>query len=582
MRERVGQATWARRRTDEFPRYVAAEMLRQHSDRVGIIGPHSTSPWYEANQWLVGAQKELQREKLWEAFDESDIRDFAENFAKLCAEMPQLAERELFALARNIEPPPAKFMTDRYEARARRLADPLWWRRALRRCWSRKAEESLRRLGVVRKGKCTYVSDSGVHLRGGQKRRMQSYLESHVASNELGEQLNLFDVQQGSVANPSLRRGELMTRVRGFEELADWRGDIALFFTLTTPSHFHPQLASGGRNDRYDTQQTARTAQAWLCRMWARARAKLHRQGVRIYGFRVSEPHHDGTPHWHGLFFVAPDQAHVVRTVVRDTWLSEHGDEPGAIEHRCRVVAIDKSQGDAAGYIAKYVSKNIDGAGTIGAAESDESGESVGDEVARVDAWASLHGIRQFQQIGGPPVGLWREARRLREETEDLDIERCRRRADRGDVCGFIRCVSWDHQNTRKTSLRLWKEEDGTVNKYGECRGKRIVGVRFASAEVITRPHRWKIEQKGRTHAVGRSNPPPYEGIATLRNIKPGGASVSSAESAPAPVPLGPVAITVRSTAGGRRLKLVLGVGGAPPRLVYADDEGRPRDHNLQ
>lgn len=576
MKERVSQSTWARRRTDEFPGYLAKEMLSQHATRVGTMGAHSTSPWYEANQWLVAQQRALQGENLWEAYDESDIRDYAENFARKCAELPQLAAREMFALARGIEPPPGKHLTDRYEARAKRLADRLWWRRALRKCWARKAEEALRRFGIVRRGKCGYISDSGLNLRGGQKRRMRSYLESHVATNELGEQLSLFDVQQGSIANPSLRRGEFMTRVRGFEELADRRGDEALFFTLTTPSHFHAQLAAGGKNPKFDPTTTVRSAQSWLCKMWARARAKLHRKKVTIYGFRIAEPHHDGTPHWHGLFFVPHDDIHVVRDIISRVWLSEFGDEPGAGAHRCKVVTIDRSKGDAAGYIAKYVSKNIDGHGAIGGAESDETGAAINAEVARVDAWASLHGIRQFQQIGGAPVGLWREARRLREETPDVDIERCRRRADSGDVCGFIRAVSWDHQNTRRTSLRLWKEEDGTVNKYGECRGKRVVGLRFASAEVITRPHRWRIEQKGRKLVAGHTGAP---------TSVPNADFASSAESSPGSVPLGPVAITVRSTARGRRLKLVLGLAGAAARLVY-DDEGPPdkekSDHLLQ
>lgn len=536
--------------------YVATLLRTEHAAGIGRIGPDSTSPFFLANQRLVTQRRALLDAKVWEAYDEALIRDLAENYARKCADLPQLAAREQFALEVDIEPPAGKFLTDRYEARARRLADPLWWRRRLRNRWLRRAEEAMRCIGVVRKGRCAYASDSAVYHRGGQKRRVRSYCEAHVATNELGEQLGLFDLQQGSVANPALRRGELMTRVRGFEELADFRGDVALFFSLTTPSRFHPQLAAGGANPAY-AGATVREAQAWLCQCWARVRAALHRKKITLYGFRVAEPHHDGTPHWHGLFFMRPDAADAVRAVVARVFLSDAGDEPGARAHRVRVETIDKARGSAAGYIAKYVAKNIDGHGSIGVASDLETAAPVAEGVMRVDAWAALHGIRQFQQIGGPPVGLWREARRLRDAVDDVDIERVRRRADKGDWCGFCRSVGGEG-TSRKTSVKIWREETGEANKYGECRPARTLGLVCTSVTVVTRPHRWRIEKKGRCQQRGGV------GASSLRSVPAIGAD-SSSESGSS-LPLGPVAITVR----GRRARLVLGV---PPRWVYDNDE---------
>ncbi len=538
----MSQRAWAQESLSQIPGYIASEVLQQHQDRFGLTGPHSTSPFALANAWLVHQRDELVRDKVSEAYDEDLIRDISESYARACAEMPQLARREEFALAHGVEPPPGKFLSDRYESRGARLADHVWWRRRLRALWLRRAEEGLRRLGIVRKGKCGYVSDSGLNYRVGQKRRMRQFTESHVVTNELGEQLSLFDVQQGSIANPTLRRGEFMCRVRGFEELGAFRKDVALFFTLTTPSHFHPELEKGGRNPRYDGKQTARDAQQWLCKMWSRFRAALHRRKVLAYGFRIAEPHHDGTPHWHGLLFCRPSDVAFVELRLRHEWLKECGDDPGAREHRVSTVRIDASKGSAAGYIAKYVAKNIDGAGAIGAAESDETGVPVNDSVVRVDAWAAVHGIRQFQQFGGPPVGLWREARRLREEefsAADPDIARCCRAADRGSWYWWCRSVTFDI-GTRKSDLKLWKEETGEISKYGECRAARVVGLRYCSSRVITRAHRWKIERKGcHRPESGRSG--------HAHGVVSGGGSGSSSES---PSALGPVAITVRTIPG--------------------------------
>ena len=42
------------------------------------------------------------------------------------------------------------------------------------------------------------------------------------------------------------------------------------------------------------------------------------------FGFRVTEPHHDGTPHWHLLLFINPD--HVEEVTEELKTLSERED----------------------------------------------------------------------------------------------------------------------------------------------------------------------------------------------------------------------------------------------------------------
>jgi hypothetical protein len=552
------QETWARSKTDRMPAGVATEMLRQHSELVGQIGDHSTSPFFVANQFLVAQHNKLIAGRIWSAYDEGMIRDCAESWARAAGVIPLLTAREEFARWHGIEPPARKHLSDNYEACAARLADPLWWRHQIRRAWTRASENAVRELGVVRKGKMPYASDSAIRFRAQMKRNAREFKENAVLVNELGEQLGLFDVAQKSVANPALRRGEFMTRVRGFEELADFRKDVALFFTLTTPSRFHCQLSEGGKNPQFYVEETNRTrretvrsAQSWLCKQWARARAALHRRGITIYGFRIAEPHHDGTPHWHGLFFCAAGDADTVSDVVSTAWLKESPNEPGARKHRVKLEVIDKGKGSAAGYIAKYISKNIDAHGTIGDDADGETESPVRETVARVDAWAAVHGIRQFQQIGGPPVGLWREARRLREEVNDVDIERVRRCADRGDWRGFCRAVaSCGEVATRRTSVRLWREETRERSKYGDCRGPRTLGLQCSSVRVSTRPHRWEIRKKGQ---AGQGAPPVVNRLSRHGTDVDDSAAGSGSSLVSSP-PLGPVAITVRYIPGTRCL----------------------------
>jgi hypothetical protein len=94
--------------------------------------------------------------------------------------------------------------------------------------------------------------------------------------------------------------------------------------------------------------------------------------------------------------------------------LGDQPDEPGARKYRVRREEIDPAKGSAAGYVAKYIAKNIDGFAVGLDGEDSKRRRDATDTAARIDAWRSTHGIRLFQQIGGPPVSIWRELRRIK------------------------------------------------------------------------------------------------------------------------------------------------------------------------
>jgi Bacteriophage replication gene A protein (GPA) len=532
MSVRVSQAGWERRCCEDFPGRVADLMRAGHAARIGQRAEPRDSPLYAANQWLGSLARELRHAHLSHAFDETAIRDAAENYSRLCSRMHTLEARRDFGRWVGVALPAGRHMTD--AGFTARLNDPMWWRRALRKTWTRAAENALRRIGLIRRGRDPYASEYAVRHRRAQHRRTRDFLEGHAVRNEDGEQLPLLPLAEHSLSNPALRRAEFMTRARGFEELARDHGHVAEFVTLTAPSFFHAQLARGGGANPSYRRAIVREAQAWLCRVWARVRARLRRLSIAMYGFRVAEPHHDGTPHWHLLLFVAPVHVDDMRRVISDYWLAEYPDEPGAREHRVRFKTIDPDK-SACGYIAKYVAKNIDGEG-IGEDEDYETGAEVAESIARVDAWASIHGIRQFQQIGGCAVGLYREARRLREPVADVDLERARCAADRGDWRAFQYACSGDGGlvHRRRTSLKLERVATLERNRYGEQRPPRVVGLRYASAVAITRPHRWKIERQAA----------PAISPARCEARRMGSPSVSSSVFFS---DLGPVAITARS-----------------------------------
>ncbi|STU81462.1 gp36 [Klebsiella pneumoniae] len=284
-----------------------------------------------------------------------------------------------------------------------RLQSEKWWLSKIRKIHDRWREHLMIATGYVSKIASPYCSDPCFREWVAQKKANFEFLQAmELEDQDTGERSSLLDKVMGSVSNPKIARHELMVRMRGFEDMANDMGLVGMFYTLTAPSRYHStHVKSGRRNDKY-LDASPRKTQKYLCKVWARVRAKWGREGIRTFGFRVAEPHHDATPHWHLLLFLHPEDVEYATAIFRKHALKEDGNEPGAQEHRFTVKPIDEKFGSATGYIAKYISKNIDGYGMDGELD-DESGQPVKEMAKRVRAWASRWNIRQFQQIGGAP-----------------------------------------------------------------------------------------------------------------------------------------------------------------------------------
>lgn len=374
-----------------------------------------------------------------------------------------------------------------------RMSDPMWWRRGLRKLFASAVESSAIALGFVNFKQDLYVSNESLKRRRMQNQRNRSALENTLMINDEGQEFQLSDLVDRGVANKSIRRGELMARAAGLEVIARECGHECLFMTITCPSRMHKFVKQRRKrqdgsvffkvceNEKYDGT-SPREAQAYLSSCWARVRSSLKRKGLPIYGFRVAEPHHDGCPHWHILFFHNSCDEDLIN-VFRQYFLADSPDESGAQASRIKSVFIDYSRGSAVGYLAKYIAKNIDGVG-VG---DDLFGNPAVESARRVDAWASTWRIRQFQQIGGAPVGVWRELRRVKElpadspahlveawvATNKVVSEDCTKQADFGTYTKAQGGVFVG----RKAAIQLAKEQSGALGRYGELLPPSPIGV---------------------------------------------------------------------------------------------------------
>ncbi|WP_228883989.1 replication endonuclease [Paraburkholderia saeva] len=377
----------------------------------------------------------------------------------------------------------------------RRMVAAHWWKGRLRKAHGKARETAAINLGVVRRDRECYVSDVSKLDRQWQNERNAAALAATIAKNlETEQEFTLAELAAKGPANAAIKRAELMTRINGFERIAIAAAHTGLFLTITCPSKMHRMKTQGSRvveNGKWDGT-TPDEAQRYLAKVWARIRAALARgtkkhPPVSLYGFRIAEPQHDGTPHWHCLFFYPQEDDAHVRATVRRYALEMDGNEPGAQEKRCDFKTMDPAKGTAAGYIAKYIAKNIDGYRL----EKDLEGNDALETSARVEAWATRWRIRQFQQIGGPPVTVWRELRRVESVPADSPAHVRKAHAAVNRVALLEgrenASVAWDHYVEaqggiacgRGYRVRIAKIPGEAVGRYGETGAPQIVGIEY-------------------------------------------------------------------------------------------------------
>ncbi|HEX5684860.1 MAG TPA: replication endonuclease [Ideonella sp.] len=395
-----------------------------------------------------------------------------------------------------------------------RMSDPAWWRRALRKRF-RAVELHAIQTGAVHRHASPYVSAKALRRHELNAARLAAQMDGLEAINQTtGEAVPMSDLIEASLANPANRRAALMARIKGIETSALAKSHVGLFLTITCPSRMHPRHSmSGAPNAAYDGTYPGR-AHAYLSRVWSTATRRAAHLGLTAYGLRVVEPHHDACPHWHLLVFTPADQADAYADNLRAYALADSPNELGAQERRFTVKRIDPAKGSAVGYVAKYVSKSIDGEGVDFDSESDNDGRAA---ARRQIAWARTWGIRQFQFFGVPPITPTRELYRVSAAgLPGLALPELHQACKANDYAAWLATVE-AHE------LRLgvdYAEREST--RYRGETTKAISGLTVEGGDLtqplslVTRCDTWRIEPRAKGQAQA-----PSERAATGSDFSP-------------------------------------------------------------
>lgn len=390
---------------------------------------------------------------------------------------------------------------DAMSASIRKILDDRFWSRLLRKHARRWREHLHIAFGDVRRDVSPYCSKNHVRQWDARRKRSRAIMSRMELEDQVtGERISLIEQIDKSVSNPEKRRVELMTRIGGFEKVAMESGYSGSFFTLTAPSKYHAYTAFGHRNHKWNGASPRRT-QRYLNQIWQQIRAELARREIPVFGLRVAESHHDGTPHWHGLLFTAPEHTVELQEVMDDYATREDAEEltgKAGKQPRLELKPIDPALGSATGYVVKYISKNIDGYALDGESDN-ESGRPLKETAKHATAWASCWGIRQFQFLGGAPVSVWRELRRLRNQELADKVSpvfgELHRAAHAGDWQGYITLQGGPFVSRSRLVLRAWYQYKNEPSSYGEYQ-KAIKGLVMPASSippVETRLHSYRI-----------------------------------------------------------------------------------------
>lgn len=385
-----------------------------------------------------------------------------------------------------------------------------WWYRKMWQMRCEWREEQLRAVCLVNKKASPYVSYEAVIHKREQRRKSLEFFRSHELTNEQGDTLDMEDVVNASSSNPAHRRNEMMACVKGLELIAEMRGDCAVFYTITCPSRFHATLNNGRPNPKW-TSATVRQSSDYLVDTFAAFRKAMHKRGMRWYGVRVAEPHHDGTVHWHLLCFMRKKERRAITALLRKFAIREDREELGNnTGPRFKSELINPRKGTPTSYIAKYISKNIDGRGLANEI-SKETGRSLRDNAEHVNAWASLHRVQQFRFFGIPGRQAYRELRLLAGQAarqqadkkagapvlDNLRLDAVLAAADAGCFATYIMKQGGVLVPRKHHLVRTAYELNDEPSTYGD-HGIRIYGIwsPIIEGRICTHAMKWKMVRK--------------------------------------------------------------------------------------
>jgi hypothetical protein len=362
-----------------------------------------------------------------------------------------------------------------WEVAYERILNPRWWRRAVCREMVPAREKMWR---ILAPEWIEAVSPDAREESRDRDRANEIWAKNYEAirMDNPGQVIGMPSPKQ----HHKRQYAEILATAKGLGDLADAAGMTPWLITVTVPEHMHPTTTAGmaGRvrraNQAWD-QSTPRDVMRWLTNRWQRLRSALNRRSIQTYWLRATEPHKDGTPHYHLVMWAEDQHWPEIRRLFR------HYFEAGAAASQARQkrgVQVERVMGGTAGavaYATSYIAKGTDGI-------SGEEGEA-----ERMRAWRRTWNVRAFE-FSERKATLWRMLR-----ATDLDPasrgKSAQAAARAGQFAAFLQAVT-------QGGITLYRETTPGPSIAGYAAPRtRVLGVVDGNGVISLKP-RWKVQQK--------------------------------------------------------------------------------------
>lgn len=484
-----------------------------------------TSSYVHANRRLLELEKRLESNGFNITSSGDDIFDLSNKLARISttyinvnSSYKALALCLELAAQHNLDFSSLVSRVDNIPAILNRFKDPTTWKRKIGALCRSEIQALTRELRQTHKFFSPYSSRVSIKRHQNRMANTLETLSRTQLENELGQSFSLAHIASKNPSNPYIRFVEFVTVAKGYASVAEEIGYEMLFISQTAPSCMHAmqllykhqgnkkQPIKAIPNPNFDGS-TPKQVNQYLAHLYELITAKLARKKIHKFGFRVVEPHHDGTPHWHIALFIHPQDIESVKEIFTQYALKDYPNEKGAKKNRIDFKVLQSEA--AIGYLVKYISKSTTGIGLNNTQSTGHEKEWHGTNSIKsalsIEAWARDCGIRQFQIIGVHSVQVYREFRRL-DEQEDPHLEAIREAAKGGDWAQFVNLMGGPFISRKDMETRLaygarqrLNRETGEIetvstSKYGDEAKDTVIGVIHAGITILSRIHFWDVK----------------------------------------------------------------------------------------